>query len=85
MGRTRRELDMRQKFDDGPGSLGVALPRGVAMGLRLYRLVEDGNVYGHTLEMDCYEQGTKVYVRLAEDGTIAVFEETAGGERTRLR
>lgn len=83
MPRKKREQDLRtvnpETWDDGPGSLGIALPRGAEMGLRLYRLVGGGTTTGHTLEVECWEIGTKIYIRLDKDGELRVIQEDESG------
>lgn len=73
------------------GSLGVHTPFDMPVYVKAFRLMSDTKEHdpkkkvfsqglkGHTLEVDCFTFGVKVYVRIGTDGTLKVITEDGEG------
>lgn len=93
--RTKHEADLAHlnknptQYTDG--SLGVNMPLDMPVYVRAHRLMQDTEDHnpkrkqysralkGHTLEIDCFTFGVKLFVRLGRDGTLKVFAEDSDG------
>lgn len=76
------------------GSLGVHTPFDCPMYVRCYRLMSDTKEHdpkrkifsqalkGHTLQVDAFTFGVKVYVRIGKDGNLKVIVEDSDGRET---
>lgn len=96
--RKAKEVDLahlnQEPTEYRDGALGVHMPFDMPIHVKAFRLMSDTKEHnpkhkvfsqglkGHTLEVDAYTYGVKVYVRIGTDGNLKVIVEDSDGRET---